>query len=310
MKLSGYQIEQELGRGGMATVYLAMQDSLNRPVALKIMNEALASDEAYTARFIKEGRFIAGLGHPNIITIFDVGTIESRPYIAMEYIAGGTLEDHIDVGLAPERVITIIRSVAKALVHAHSRGIIHRDVKPANILFHTSGEAILTDFGVAKGTDGAAAMTSATTIGTPNYMSPEQIRGQKVDARTDQYGLGAMLYECLTGTTPYTADNPFAIACKHIYDPIPTLLGDAAVFQPLLNRLMAKDPEQRYNDEKTFLADLNIIEQEYRQHYGKGKRVVALADRKQPRSLSETFGVTKLSGSISGLWEKYGWRRG
>lgn len=308
MKQSGYRIERELGSGGMATVYLAVQESLDRPVALKVMNTALTLDEAFTARFIKEGRMIAGLGHPNIITIFDVGKIESRPYIAMEYIAGGTLQDHIEAGLAPERVITIIRSITKALAHAHSRGIIHRDVKPANILFHTSGEAILTDFGVAKATDGSATMTSATTIGTPNYMSPEQIHGQKVDARTDQYGLGSVLHECLTGTTPYSAENPFAIACKHIYDPIPTLPDEAAVFQPLLDHLMAKQPDQRYVDEIAILAELDVIEQEYRQHYGKGRRVIALP--KRSRTLSETLGMTKLSGSLSGLWEKIGWGRG
>ena len=273
MNIAGYRIVRELGAGGMSTVYLAQQNSLKRWVALKVMAPMLTQDETFITRFIREARTLAQLSHSNIVTIYEIGGADAQssmaPYMAMEYLEGGSLEQYINGQALPLlQVFNVLQGITSALVCAHAAGIVHRDIKPANILFRPNGSVVLGDFGIAKAMAGGAAVTALTkaaSIGTPNYMSPEQARGMKIDARSDQYGLGTVLYECLTGSPPYQAPDPFAIAYQHIYEPIPELPKDRAGFQPLLNRLMAKEPSDRFACAEDVLHALYELYQQYKQ---------------------------------------------
>ena len=175
INIPGYKIEKDIGSGAMATVHLAIQTSLERQVALKIMAESLVNDPTFRARFLKEGKIIAQMNHPHIVTIYDIGVFESLYYMAMEYVGGGTLRQRIEVGLSLHRSIEILCEIADALGYAHQRGFVHRDVKPPNILFREDSSTVLSDFGIAKNFSEGTAMTAAGwTVGTPNYMSPEQ----------------------------------------------------------------------------------------------------------------------------------------
>ncbi len=207
IELPGFDIERELGEGAMATVYLATQRSLQRKVALKVMAAALAADPSFAERFLREGRTLARLSHPNTVTIHDIGNVGSCYYMAMEYLPNGTLKERIQQGLDPEQGLAYVRQVAAALGYAHSQGLVHRDVKPANILFRADGTAVLSDFGIAKSIEDNTQFTQVGfAVGTPSYMSPEQARGQEIDGRADLYALGVVLYEILTpASCPTTA---------------------------------------------------------------------------------------------------------
>jgi serine/threonine protein kinase len=248
MQIPGYTIEHEIGHGGMATVYLAVQNSLGRPVALKVMSAALAADRTFSERFIKEARTIALLSHPHIVAVHDVGVAEHTHYLALEYIAGGDLKACIRRGPTPPDIaFRVVRDIASALGYAHSKGFVHRDVKPENILFREGGMAVLTDFGIARAATGGTRMTGmGMSIGTPHYMSPEQARGKDVDGRADIYALGIVLYEMLTGTVPYDAEETLAIGIKHVTDPVPVLPPALSGHQPIIDRMLAKDPNDRY----------------------------------------------------------------
>ena len=261
MRIPGYQIERELGQGGMAIVYLAIQESLNRHVALKIIKPILTTDEEFAHRFLREGRIIAQLNDAHIITVYDIGSHDDIYYLSMEYLPGGTLQQRIREGLALKDALSITRAMASALQYAHGRNIIHRDIKPQNILFRENGSPVLTDFGIAKTLGSSTVMTrTGLSIGTPRYMSPEQIRGQTVDARADLYSLGVLFHEMLTGTAPYTAEDSFALAMMHVTAPVPELPADLARFQPLLNKLLEKEPAQRLQNGKDIIAALDAIE--------------------------------------------------
>ncbi|MBK7982569.1 MAG: protein kinase [Candidatus Competibacteraceae bacterium] len=261
MRIPGYQIERELGQGGMAIVYLAIQESLNRHVALKIIKPILTTDEEFAHRFLREGRIIAQLNDAHIITVYDIGSHDNIYYLSMEYLPGGTLQQRIRDGLALKDALSITRAIASALQYAHGRNIIHRDIKPQNILFRENGSPVLTDFGIAKTLGGSTVMTrTGLSIGTPRYMSPEQIRGQTVDARADLYSLGVLFHEMLTGNVPYTAEDSFALAMMHVTAPVPELLADLARFQPLLNKLLEKEPAQRLQNGNDIIAALDAIE--------------------------------------------------
>jgi serine/threonine-protein kinase PpkA len=246
--IPGYKIIKELGKGGMAVVYLALQEGLDREVALKVMSPALAADPSFGERFIREARIVAKLSHPQIVTVFDVGQHDNHSYIAMEYHNGGDLKDRIDAGkVTVEQGITVIALIAKALHFAHEQGYIHRDVKPENILFKSNGDPVLSDFGIAKATNSSTQMTqSGSVIGTPRYMSPEQARGKPADGRADIYSLGVIFYELLTGKLPFDGEDSLSIGIKHITDPIPTLPSNLSSYQTILNKFMAKQPNQRY----------------------------------------------------------------
>jgi serine/threonine-protein kinase PpkA len=201
MHIPGYQIERELGRGGMAIVYLALQESLHRHVALKVIKPILTSDEEFAQRFLREGRIIAQLSDPHIVTVYDIASHDNTYYLSMEYLPGGNLQQRIREGLPLGEALPVARAIAGALHYAHRRGIIHRDIKPQNILFRENGEPVLTDFGIAKTLGTTTVMTrTGLSIGTPRYMSPEQIRGQAVDTRADLYSCCSM--KCSPATSP------------------------------------------------------------------------------------------------------------
>ena len=255
INIPGYRILRPLGEGGMASVFLATQESLDREVALKVMAPALAANSEFTERFLKEGRITAKLSHPNLVTVYDIGSHGSVYYLAAEFIPGGTLREKIDEGLSIAETLDIVCDVARGLHFAHQKGFVHRDVKPGNILFKLDGTAVLADFGIAKAMDAKSSATMAgASIGTPDYMSPEQARAESVDGRSDLYSLGAMLYEMLTGEAPYQASDPFTVALMHVTQPLPSLPAEYAWLQPLLDGLMAKQPENRFPSGEAFIS--------------------------------------------------------
>jgi serine/threonine protein kinase len=262
MNIPGYSIEHEIGHGGMATVYLALQESLQRHVALKVLSPALAMDKNFSKRFLREGRLAARLADPRIVKVFDIGFHDHIPYISMEYLAGGTLKERIEKKLPLQETLDIIKTVAGALGYAHQRGIIHRDIKPQNILFTESGSPVLSDFGIAKalGSTTTIMTASGVSLGTPRYMSPEQIKGQQIDSRADLYSLGVLFYEMLTGELPYFAEDSFAMAFMHVAEPIPELPLNLAVFQPVLNKLLAKKAVDRFETAEQFIDAIKQIE--------------------------------------------------
>ncbi len=242
--IPGYRILGALGQGGMATVHLAIQESLGREVALKLLSPRLAADAVATERFLREGRIAAGLAHRHIVGIHDVGIHQGQPYLAMEYMPGGSVPTA--AALAPADALEIVRQVASALDHAHREGVIHRDIKPENILRRADGSHALGDFGIARAANAGSALTQeGSTIGTPFYMSPEQIQGQPLDGRSDLYSLGVVLYQLLTGRLPYAGTDDVAVGIQHVHAPLPELPATLAACQPLLDLLLAKRPEQR-----------------------------------------------------------------
>ncbi len=246
-QIPGYRIERIIGKGAMSTIYLAVQESLDRRVALKVLAPDLAAEPTFNKRFVKEGKIIAKLGHPHIVTIYDTGAYQDYSYIAMEYLEAGTLKERIKAGLSPEQAVKVLVQIAQALGYAHRQNCIHRDIKPANILFRDEETAVLSDFGIAKNLEDKTQLTAAGwRIGTPNYMSPEQALGKPVDARCDLYSLGVVFYEALTGNRPYKGADPFETAILHVKGPIPTLPEPLRRFQPVLERLLAKAPEARF----------------------------------------------------------------
>jgi serine/threonine-protein kinase len=256
-----YLVLRKLGSGGMADVYLAEDKELGRRVALKLLNDRHANDDQFVERFRREAQSAAGLNHPNIVSIFDRGQAEGTYYIAMEYLDGRTLKELlVRNGPTPVPIaIDYARQILGALAFAHRGGIVHRDIKPHNIVVRKDGRLKVTDFGIAR--SGASQMTEAGSIvGTAQYLSPEQARGAPVDARSDLYSLGIVLYEMLTGKVPYTGDAPVEIAMKHLTavpDPPSKLRPDVPHdLDAIVMRALAKDPEQRYGSAEEMDADL------------------------------------------------------
>jgi len=244
----------------MGSVYYAIQESLARPVALKILTDA-ASQE-FSERFVNEGRIIASLNHSNIINVHDIGIAQGHHFISMEYLEGGSLEKRITRGGLTEREsLNLIASIARCLSYAHKQGIVHRDVKPANILFRADGTPLLSDFGIAKSLRADNSLTKVgITLGSPHYLSPEQALAQSVDARADIYSLGIIAYELLVGEKPYDGESEIAIIVKHIEEPLPRLPERCRRYQTLLDRMTAKDPGQRFTDANevaSFIESLN-----------------------------------------------------
>ena len=259
-QIPGYRIERILGKGATATVYLAIQESLDRRVALKILSAQLVKDPAFNKRFIKEGKTVARLAHPHIVTVYDTGSHQTVFYIAMEYLECGSLKERIKAGLTPEAALQVLGQIAQALGYAHRQHCIHRDLKPANILFRDAETAVLSDFGIAKNLEDKTQLTAAGwRIGTPNYMSPEQAMGKPVDARSDLYSLGILFYEMLTGTRPYKGADAFETALLHVKAPVPILPEPLKHFQPVLDRLLAKDPSTRFASAEELIQTLQPV---------------------------------------------------
>lgn len=249
MQIPGYAIQQLIGQGGVAAVYLAEQRSLGRQVVLKVLDTRAASLET-VERFLNEGRIIASLNHPHIITIFDIGRSSDAVYISMEYVEGGDLKERMQQQVfAPLEALDLIANIAAALAAAHDSGIVHRDVKPGNILFRKDGTPLLGDFGIAKRLDGDPNLTmTGMFVGSPNYMAPEQSEEGPIDGRVDLYALGVIFFEMLTGTRPYQSDSVIDVILQHKQAPVPTLPHGLEQFQDLLNLMMAKARTARFRD--------------------------------------------------------------
>lgn len=256
--IPGYRIERRIGSGGMASVYLAVQESLERLVALKVLSHFDSPE--YSRRFLKEGRTIAQLTHTHVITIHDIGVVDGLHYLSMEYLDGGDLRQRIRCGVTPAFALELIANIASALGLAHRRGVVHRDVKPTNILFRNERTPLLTDFGIAKqlGLEQGATLTG-TILGSPGYMSPEQAQGKTVDGRSDIYSLGIILYEMLSGKKPFTAECDIKTIIKHLNEPLPRLPAALSAYQELLDRMTAKEVDARFKTSDELLAQLSAI---------------------------------------------------
>jgi len=261
LEVPGYKILRTLGRGGMATVYLAEQEIFEREVALKVMSKALAADESFGKRFFREAKIVSQLVHPNIVTVHDVGVYEGNYYLSMEHIDGSDLKQ-VRHSLSLRKKIRAVLDIAKALEYAGSKGYVHRDIKPENIMFHKSdGRAVLTDFGIARAAETDTSMTqTGTAIGTPHYMSPEQAKGKPVDPRSDIYSLGVVFFLLLTGHVPFDAESAVAIGIKHITEPVPLLPEGLDALQPIIDTLLAKKLDIRYQTASEFIEDMERID--------------------------------------------------
>jgi serine/threonine protein kinase/formylglycine-generating enzyme required for sulfatase activity len=244
-QLDHYRVIRRLGSGGMADVYEALDERLDRHVALKVLPAEFAREQERVARFQQEIKSTAKLDHPNIVTVYDTGCDNGVLYYTMALLPGGELRNKIRHGLDHEQVCTILGEIAEALGHAHAKGFVHRDLKPENVMFDAHGRAVLTDLGIAKTLDSTMTRTGMS-IGTPYYMSPEQSKGEPVDGRSDLYSAGVLLYKMLTGVHLFDAEDSFTIALCHINDPPPELPPEHARFQPIMDKLVAKRPEDRY----------------------------------------------------------------
>ncbi len=253
-KIGRYEVRAELGRGGMATVFRAYDPNFERDVAIKVLPEVFLHDPQFRVRFEREAKTIALLEHPAIVPVYDFGESENQPYIVMRYMSGGTLGDRLKQGALPlEEASRLINRLAPALDAAHARGVIHRDIKPGNILFDQYGNAFLSDFGIAHlGAEGVTTMTGGSALGTPGYMSPEQVTGdRKVDGRSDIYALGVLVYQMLSGRLPYSADTPAQVMMMHVLQPVPEILQNRPDLpvgcDAIITRAMAKNPDDRFS---------------------------------------------------------------
>ena len=252
MNIGRYEVIQELGQGGMAMVYLARDPYIKRQVAVKVLPRQFTFDPQFRARFQREAEVIAALEHPAIVPVYDFGEVEDQPFIVMRYMPGGTLADLLAGGPLPiPEISALFERIGSALDHAHRLGVIHRDIKPGNILFDSQRISYLSDFGIAKLAEASASLTGTGIIGTPAYMSPEQAQGEKnLDGRCDIYSLGVVLFQALTGELPYKADTPMGVAMAHIIEPVPSLLERSpdlpATFESIIHKTLDKSPDNRY----------------------------------------------------------------
>ena len=253
--IPGYRILRSLGEGGMASVYLAMQESLDREVALKVMAPSLAANVEFTDRFLKEGRLTAKLSHPNLVTVYDIGQHNGVYYLVQEFIPGGTLRERMGKVMPVPETLDVTRDIALGLAYAHEKGVVHRDVKPANVLFRANGTAVLADFGIAAAVDRDG---EEPLLGTPSYIAPEVIQGAQATAASDLYALGVTGWTMLAGHTPFMADDTPALLLKHLTEPVPPLLraapGTSSRLARALEAALAKDPDERPDGAEAWLA--------------------------------------------------------
>ncbi len=263
-----YRIIEQLGQGGMATVYKAYHAALDRYVALKVLHAAFHEDQTFTTRFQREARVVARLEHPNIVPVYDYSEHDARPYLVMKYIEGDTLKARLNKGpLTSQEIEQVVESVGFALAYAHKQGILHRDIKPSNVLIANDGVMYLADFGLARiAAAGESTLSSDSIMGTPQYISPEQAMGKKdLDAGTDIYSFAVMLYEMVVGQVPFSADTPFSIIHDHIYTPLPLPMDVnpkvPELVQRVLLKALAKNRLDRYSSvEELILAFKNAWE--------------------------------------------------
>jgi eukaryotic-like serine/threonine-protein kinase len=247
-----YELDRGLGRGGMAEVWCATDTRLDRPVAVKFLAREFSDDPEFLVRFFAEAQSVASLNHPNVVSVLDFGQFEDRPYLVMEYVAGGSLADLVGKPLLPERVLEFVEQAARGAGAAHANGVVHRDLKPANILLDEEGRPKLADFGIAASRGGERMTRTGQAIGSPHYISPEQVSGQRATPASDVYSLGIVLYQLLTGVRPYEHENVTAVAISHVDeepDP-PSVHNDDLdpTLDALVLRCLSKNPEERYAD--------------------------------------------------------------
>src|SRR6266550_1009457 len=259
--LGPYQIVAPIGRGGMATVYKAHHGALDRDVAIKVLPDFFAEEETYRERFQQEARSVARLKHPNILNVFDYGQENGITYLVLELVEGGTLTERLGNPMELEDVVRLLRPIASALDHAHSQNILHRDVKPSNILIQNDGTPVLADFGLARMVGAPQRLTaSGTVLGTPEYMSPEQATGEPLSPASDQYSLAVVAYEMLTGRVPFQEETPAAILVSHMSKAMPPtreLEGKlSGHVEEALRQGLAKAPADRYPTVSQFVAAL------------------------------------------------------
>src|SRR5438034_10354089 len=282
-----YELEELVGTGGMSSVYRAHDRLLERDVALKILHEQLMEDGDHVERFREEARSVAQLSHPNIVTVIDRGEQDGRQFIVFEYVAGENLKALVEreAPLSERDALELALQVAQALAFAHENGLVHRDVKPQNVLLSDGGEAKVTDFGIARSLDVQRGITqTGTVMGTSDYIAPEQARGAKASVQTDVYSLGAVLYELLTGDVPYRGDNFVAIAMRHINEPVPSVRERRSDVSPrveaAVQRAMAKDPRDRFQSMDEFGAELQAC---LADEDGSTEATMVVAPPKRPR---------------------------
>ena len=260
-----YRLEARIGAGGMSTVYRATDETLQRQVAIKLMNREIASDSDQLERFRREARAVAQLSHPHIVGVIDYGEDDSRPYIVFEYVEGETLKERIrrNGRLPITEAVAYAIEIARALGTAHARHIVHRDVKPQNVLIDEEGSAKVTDFGIARTLDEEGLTADGRVLGTTDYVSPEQALGRPVTGQSDLYSLGVVLYEMLTGEVPFKGENQVAVAMKHVREEIPDVQHKrpevSAALASVLDTATAKRLEDRYADDAELIADLEDV---------------------------------------------------
>ena len=256
LDIPGYRIVGQCGGGSTAKVYVAIQKSLGRQVALKVMLSSDSIDEMRIKRFIKEGLVNARLSHPNIVTMHEVGVIGEYNYIAMEYLPWGSLRTRLTEKLEFDWILNVVEQIASALAYAHENGFVHRDIKPENILFRNEFSAVLSDFGIATVIDSRIQVSDRCNFGTPRYMSPDQINLTTVGPSSDVYSLGVVFFEMLTGLPPYNEGDSKAIRSAHLLEPIPKLPKECKHLQPIINKMLAKHPQDRINNANELLEIL------------------------------------------------------
>jgi serine/threonine protein kinase len=288
-----YELDEVVGTGGMSSVYRAHDRLLERDVALKVLHEQFGEDGEHVERFRREARAVAQLSHPNIVTVIDRGEQDGRQFIVFEYVAGENLKSLVEreAPLPEDEAVELALQVARALAFAHDHGLVHRDVKPQNVLLTDLGEAKVTDFGIARSLDrdvrGGLTQTG-TVMGTSDYIAPEQARGSHASAETDIYSLGVVLYELLTGELPFTGENFVAVAMRHINEPVPSVRERRPDVSPRLDaaiqRAMAKEPRQRFRTMEAFAAELEACRaQPEMDGAGTGAETLVLAPPKRRR---------------------------
>jgi serine/threonine protein kinase len=255
----GYNVVHIIGQGGQAQVFLAEREHDGLRVALKVLDRALRQDPVFLQRFVREYKLLASVESPYVARIYDQGFSGDHPYIAMEFLPSGTLAARIREGLTTRSALRIAGQIAQALSAIHARGIVHRDLKPANMLFRADGRPVLVDFGLARDMKVNSTLTVAGQfLATPRYMSPEQCLGLPIDARSDLYSLGAVLYEMITGRKIYDGANSAEVIAMHVNAPPPKLADLLSVHQPLLDRLLAKEPANRFQSAAEVVAEIGV----------------------------------------------------
>jgi serine/threonine-protein kinase PpkA len=258
--VNGYRVLAKIAEGGMSSVYLAEEQAGSRKVVLKVLKGCRGDDENLWRRFFQECAILSAINHDHVVRIYDQGFGEELAYIAMEYLGGGTLRDLIARGLSPRQALSLLSQAASGLAEIHRCGIVHRDVKPPNLMLRTEGVLVLTDFGVAKRLDGSAGHTlPGEVLGTPYYLSPEQAQDAPITARADLYSLGVIFYEMLTGLRPYRGDTILEVIAQHISAPIPRLPEELGQYQRIVDGLLAKRPEDRFVDADALLGEIDAV---------------------------------------------------